>query len=166
MIPSTSAPAKTTEPRSGRRNPESRLNSVVLPAPFGPMRALMAPCGTSKDTLSTALRPPNRLLMLRIERSFTFPSPRRRGKPLPCAPRTAAADRNERDVPDGFHDRGLRGPDAAVVMGEQHAGESRKGGGKHEGGKLVPGGGDPHRLGGVLGAVDRGEGPPGRSGKG
>ena len=39
--------------------PESRLNSVVLPAPFGPMMAKISPGSTVNDTPSTALTPPN-----------------------------------------------------------------------------------------------------------
>ena len=34
------------------------LNSVVLPAPFGPMRAVMLPSLTSMETSLTAFRPP------------------------------------------------------------------------------------------------------------
>jgi len=33
------------------------LKQVVLPAPFGPMSATMAPVGTSKDACETAFRP-------------------------------------------------------------------------------------------------------------
>src|SRR5215218_1579347 len=35
------------------------LKKVVLPAPFGPMRLTIEPCGTVKSTSSTATRPPN-----------------------------------------------------------------------------------------------------------
>src|ERR1700730_7584060 len=42
--------------------PVMQLNSVVLPAPFGPMSANTWPVGTSKLTLSTATRPPKRLV--------------------------------------------------------------------------------------------------------
>src|SRR5438067_1294690 len=36
------------------------LNSVVLPAPFGPRMARRSPCATSRSTSRTAWRPPNR----------------------------------------------------------------------------------------------------------
>src|SRR5262249_35084176 len=36
-------------------------NSVVLPAPLGPIRAVMRPASTASDTSSTASRPPKRL---------------------------------------------------------------------------------------------------------
>src|SRR5690348_3422248 len=38
------------------------LKSVVLPAPLGPIRPTMQPCGTSKLTPSRATRPPKRTL--------------------------------------------------------------------------------------------------------
>ena len=38
-------PAKAIEPWSGASTPAIMLNSVVLPAPFGPMTAKIAPCG-------------------------------------------------------------------------------------------------------------------------
>src|SRR5258708_38466989 len=37
-------------------------NKVVLPAPFGPIRAVMRPDSTLSETLSTASNPPKRLL--------------------------------------------------------------------------------------------------------
>ena len=45
-----------------RSTPAIMLNSVVLPAPFGPMTAKIAPGATPKLTLSTASRPRKRLL--------------------------------------------------------------------------------------------------------
>src|SRR6266581_2406257 len=44
-------------PASGAKTPATMLKMVVLPAPFGPIRALMPPSGTSKDASETALRP-------------------------------------------------------------------------------------------------------------
>src|SRR5262249_61610446 len=44
------------------RAPEIRLNSVVFPAPFGPMRARRSPGRTVSATPSTARRPPKCLL--------------------------------------------------------------------------------------------------------
>src|SRR5512139_3291397 len=37
-----------------------QLKSVVLPAPFGPIRPTMRPASTSKETLSSATMPPKR----------------------------------------------------------------------------------------------------------
>ena len=40
---STSLPLKTTDPVSGRSKPVSRLKKVVLPAPLGPINAVITP---------------------------------------------------------------------------------------------------------------------------
>ena len=39
--------------------PVIKLNKVVLPAPLGPMTALIAPSAIAKDTSLTACNPPN-----------------------------------------------------------------------------------------------------------
>src|SRR5580692_12045233 len=49
-------------PLLGVRNPLIIANKVVLPAPFGPIRAVMRPDWTLSETLSTASNPPKRLL--------------------------------------------------------------------------------------------------------
>ena len=46
--------------RRARSTPETRLKSVVLPAPFGPMTAFTVPFSTRKETSFTACRPPKR----------------------------------------------------------------------------------------------------------
>src|SRR5215472_11453931 len=56
-IPVTSRSLKRTLPASGRRCPVIRLKSVVLPAPLGPMMALIEPRGTLKLTPPTAWKP-------------------------------------------------------------------------------------------------------------
>src|SRR5258706_237617 len=60
---------KTIEPESGAKTPAIMLKMVVLPAPFGPMRALMLPSGISNDASCTARRPRNDLPMPRTSRS-------------------------------------------------------------------------------------------------
>src|SRR5215468_5024577 len=60
-MPVTSRSLKRTLPASGRRCPVIRLKSVVLPAPLGPMMALIEPRGTEKLTPPTA-RKPSKLL--------------------------------------------------------------------------------------------------------
>src|SRR5262245_63441556 len=47
-------------PLSGRRKPVMIANSVVLPAPFGPISAVMQPAWALNDTSLTASRPPKR----------------------------------------------------------------------------------------------------------
>src|SRR5205814_4032512 len=50
------------------------LKSVVLPAPFGPIRATSPPASTLKDTRSSATTPPKRTLRSRTSRSDTQPN--------------------------------------------------------------------------------------------
>ncbi len=59
--PLRSRPSSATVPAVGASRPEIRLSSVDLPAPFGPMMAKISPRATSKETSSTAARPPKRL---------------------------------------------------------------------------------------------------------
>ena len=47
-------PSNCTVPRSAERKPGDELNSVDLPAPFGPIRAVIEPASTSNDASSTA----------------------------------------------------------------------------------------------------------------
>ena len=51
-------PLYTISPASGVTTPEMVLNSVVLPAPFGPTTATNWPSSTSSETPLKALRPP------------------------------------------------------------------------------------------------------------
>src|SRR6266511_1917646 len=59
--PSIRCPSSSTRPAVGLRSPVRTLNSVVFPAPFGPMTQRISPLSTRKSTPSTATRPPNRL---------------------------------------------------------------------------------------------------------
>ncbi len=59
--PVSREPSSLTSPASGRSCPESMLNSVVFPAPLGPMRAWISPRGSARSTPSTARTPPNAL---------------------------------------------------------------------------------------------------------
>ena len=54
----TSFPSSSTLPAVGRIVPESRLKSVVLPAPFGPMMPTSSPARTSSETSATMRAPP------------------------------------------------------------------------------------------------------------
>jgi hypothetical protein len=49
-------------PLSGVMLPATRLNSVDLPAPFGPMSPVIEPRSTRSEQLLTARKPPKRLL--------------------------------------------------------------------------------------------------------
>ena len=54
-------PLKMMRPALTGSAPETRLNSVVLPAPLGPMRPVMEPARTASEQWSTARRPPKSL---------------------------------------------------------------------------------------------------------
>src|SRR5712691_10290750 len=56
--PVTSWPWKRILPASGRRAPAIRLNSVVLPEPFGPMTPSSSPSSSVKLTSFTDRTPP------------------------------------------------------------------------------------------------------------
>src|SRR5438874_6751973 len=91
----TSRPRNSIEPPVGGKSPEMTLNSVVLPAPFGPRTARLSPCATSRSTSRTAWRPPNRR-----------PIPRKRRIGSACS---GAAASVKRSLP-----RHLRGDDLAL----------------------------------------------------
>ena len=55
------SPRKRMAPASGASAPAIRLNSVVLPAPFGPISPVMVPASIARSTPSTARRLPNAL---------------------------------------------------------------------------------------------------------
>src|SRR5689334_3284741 len=57
LSPSIRSPWNAMVPLFGANIPAIRLNSVVLPAPFGPITAKIAPSGTEKLTSATALSP-------------------------------------------------------------------------------------------------------------
>ncbi len=66
--PLISMPSNCHRPRFGSSNPVSRLKNVVLPAPFGPIRAVIEPRWTSTCSTSTAIRPPKWRTMSRATR--------------------------------------------------------------------------------------------------
>src|SRR4051794_1266849 len=77
-----SSPWNSIVPALGGKSPEMTLNSVVLPAPFGPRMARLSPCATSRSTSRTAWRPPNRR-----------PIPRRRRIGSACSGAAASVTR-------------------------------------------------------------------------
>ena len=56
--PRMDLPSQITLPRSGTTCPVIKLNSVVLPAPFGPTSVVMMPARSANETSSTAFNPP------------------------------------------------------------------------------------------------------------
>src|SRR6266496_3577199 len=94
-----------------------RLKSVVLPAPLGPMMALIEPRGTLKLTPPTAWKPSKLLLRSRTSSNLAPPS-------------EAAGCRLQRA-------RDAAGKDAAVEDAEEPARETREDAGHDEGRQLV-----------------------------
>src|SRR3954454_3598903 len=58
-MPFRLVPLNDQSPSSGRSKPVSRLKNVVLPAPFGPISAVITPRWISTRSTSTAVSPPN-----------------------------------------------------------------------------------------------------------
>ena len=59
--PTMSFPKSSIEPESMESNAVRRLKNVVLPAPFGPIKAVITPDSISRCFTSTAFSPPNDL---------------------------------------------------------------------------------------------------------
>src|ERR1700676_5440769 len=83
-----SSPRRRTVPAEALTSPDSRLTSVDLPAPFGPMMAWMLWSANSSATPSTAINPPKRRVrfgVAKIGSSIVIllanPSPTRRKRP-------------------------------------------------------------------------------------
>ena len=55
--PAISCPSNRIEPASGGTRPETTLNNVVLPAPFGPISPVMPPATTARSTPRSTSRP-------------------------------------------------------------------------------------------------------------
>ena len=59
VSPASSSSRKRIEPEVGTSAPDTQLNSVVLPEPFGPISPRISPSRTSNDTPLSAMKPPN-----------------------------------------------------------------------------------------------------------
>src|SRR5262245_27045671 len=78
--PPISWPCSSIDPAVGGYMPAMQLKVVLLPEPFGPMRPKISPSLTSKDTLETAVKPPNVLVRPETVRSATEPALCLRGR--------------------------------------------------------------------------------------
>src|SRR6185437_3309233 len=96
----TSRPKRWIEPLLGAIVPESRLKSVLLPLPFGPMMPTISAGSTLKVTPAPALMPPKE--RRRSLTSSALMAGLRAGRPgdaaAPCA-RASGRARQERDRP-------------------------------------------------------------------
>src|SRR5690554_1564629 len=95
--PASERPLKDHSPLSGLSKPVRRLNSVVLPAPLGPIRAVILPRWTSRWSTSTATMPP---------KARCTPSATRIGSGL-RAPGTRSTSENTERVASADIDRQL-----------------------------------------------------------
>src|ERR1700712_3693084 len=87
FIPVMSRPLNLIVPRVGGKNEVSRLKHVVLPAPFGPIKAWIVPVSTRSETPSPAKKPPNsrarpsaRLELVPVCRAFCIYRPLVQGR--------------------------------------------------------------------------------------
>src|SRR6185369_1230341 len=106
--PVMSCPAKRMIPASGFTKPVMRLNTVVFPAPLGPMRKTTSPSSTWKLTSLVASSPPNRLLTFSNSRMRAIASALHRTDGA-CLPPELRSPHEERDHPareeDDHHDQ-------------------------------------------------------------
>src|SRR5918999_5226490 len=115
-FPSIRSPRNRISPRSGRWKPEITLKSVVLPAPFGPIRAVIEPCPTSSVAPSSAAMPP---------KCFTTPSTARIFAPLlkdhllALAEDALWAERHQPDEDEPDHDEAQVRPLGRVEVGKR-----------------------------------------------
>src|SRR5262249_7799814 len=125
----TSRPLSNTWPCVGGNAPATMLNSVLLPAPLGPTRPTSSPSPTVKLTWSSAVRPPNCLVMPCTSRTAVIACPsslgggdRRLGEAQP-ARRPRLAHPGQLDQPTGqsqdHHQQHQRVDQALVVAGSE-----------------------------------------------
>src|ERR1700733_12706264 len=77
--PVMSRPPRMMLPAVGRSTPVSRLITVVLPAPFGPINACRAPFSIDNETSCAATIPPKRFSSPIVSRTGIGSTPLRRG---------------------------------------------------------------------------------------
>src|SRR5215469_830413 len=87
--PATDFPAKTTSPSLGSYTPVITLKTVVLPAPFGPIRLTISPSPTCRFSSESARRPPKD-----SERSVRFKT-----EPRPAPPHSDPCSRDDLHAP-------------------------------------------------------------------
>src|SRR6516225_5199951 len=96
----TSRPSSTTVPSEAASSPASRLTSVDLPAPFGPISACTDAGSTASETRSTAIRPAKWRLTLFAASSGSLGIEDRRDASLRCARDPDETVRHRRDADD------------------------------------------------------------------
>src|SRR5215510_3468767 len=125
-MPAISRFLKVTLPASGLRWPVMRLKSVVLPAPLGPMMALIEPWGTLKETPPTAWKPSK--LFLRSRTSSNLAPPPEPARRRPHRARDPAGEYEEQHDEDRAQDERpvLRVGDDLLVEPDEHESAQRR----------------------------------------
>src|SRR6516165_9235807 len=119
--PVTSRLSTSTRPAVGCRCPVIRLNSVDLPAPFGPMTAAISPSATARSTSETARKPANDLERPRTSStdgpSFFAAKPSYAGGQAACDFPGECEQQNDKDGAE--HERPIFGVGGDLLV-EQH----------------------------------------------
>src|SRR5919197_336483 len=123
--PVTSSPSRTIVPEVGRKKPANALNSVVFPAPFGPINPRISSAASVKLTSSFATSPPKRLVSPRTSRSgFTGARSGRKRRGGGGAPGQGAHSPQDRREGDPDRQRGGKnraGIDVQLLLSVQRA---------------------------------------------
>src|SRR5205823_9533443 len=114
-------------PPPGRKRPETTLSSVVLPAPFGPMRPWTSPSPTVKVTPSRARTPPKARSTFSTQSGTCGRPPRtedvhrrgQRGEPVRHEEDDGEEDRPVQEQAQRPRGEAQRLPSAAEQLGEQ-----------------------------------------------
>ena len=109
-----SRPSSMMRPAVGLSTPVSRLITVVLPAPFGPISAWRAPFSTASETSCAATMPPKRFSRPMVSRIAIVQGPS--GAALPSA--AGRGDKPRADATEGVAHRFVRRADP--VAADQH----------------------------------------------
>ena len=130
-------PSSRTAPVGRRDEAGIRLNTVVLPAPFGPIRPRISPCVSSNDRSDTARKPPKSLRKIadfeqrHVGRQSARGEPQHEAQPAPDAFGHVADDQHheepvENQVADWNRSRKI----SAIVTRTDRADDRPAGGGK------------------------------------
>src|SRR5579862_2711580 len=106
-----SRPSSMMRPAVGFSTPVSRLITVVLPAPFGPISAWRAPFSTASETSCAATIPPKRFSRPMVSRIAMVLGPIRRG----AAKRSRARHQSRPEAIDRVAHRFIAGADAVAA---------------------------------------------------
>src|SRR5690606_4724005 len=114
-------PSRWMVPLDGRRTPVNKLTKVVLPAPFGPIKACRAPLTRFSETLLVAIRPPNFLVRFLADKAYSSSAMRPSLEPGPGPHKTVSSDTHQHHQEQTYPE----GPELGCQIG-QHVMEARE----------------------------------------